>query len=103
MNRPILTATSVSVLPTIATTLEGASAPEQDLAGITAFERIALAAATPTSIPSHTPDWTNLRHADPGLSQNDIDNGNLVAEVGVATIKPAEFVVLSVSHKSASG
>lgn len=30
------------------------------------------------------------------MTQNDIDNGRLVAEVGVAPVKPAEFVILRI-------
>jgi len=36
------------------------------------------------------------------MSQNDLDNGRLVVLVGVATTKPAEFVILRFSVKTAS-
>ena len=36
------------------------------------------------------------------MTQNDLDNGRLVVLVGVATVKPAEFVVLRISAKTAS-
>ena len=52
---------------------------------------------------SRSAAWLSTTQCLIGVSRNDIDNGNLAAEVGVAMIKPAEFVVLSVSHKSASG
>ena len=34
------------------------------------------------------------------MTQNDLDNGRLVCLIGVAPIKPAEFVILSVSKKT---
>jgi hypothetical protein len=36
------------------------------------------------------------------MTQDDIDNGRLVVEVGVATVKPAEFVILRISSKAAT-
>ena len=33
------------------------------------------------------------------MSQEDIDNGTLVIEVGVALIRPAEFVILRIAHQ----
>ena len=33
------------------------------------------------------------------MSQEDIDNGRLVIEVGVALIRPAEFVILRIAHQ----
>jgi phage tail sheath protein FI len=36
------------------------------------------------------------------MTQNDLDNGRLVVEIGVATVRPAEFVILRISALSAS-
>ena len=36
-----------------------------------------------------------------GLTQNDLDNGRLIAEVGVALQKPAEFMVFRIGQKTA--
>jgi phage tail sheath protein FI len=36
------------------------------------------------------------------MTQDDIDNGRLVMEVGIAPVKPAEFVIIRISQ-SASG
>lgn len=36
------------------------------------------------------------------MSQNDLDNGRLVVSIGVATLKPAEFVILRFSTATAS-
>jgi uncharacterized protein len=35
------------------------------------------------------------------MNQNDIDNGRLVCLVGVAVIKPAEFVIFRIGQKTA--
>lgn len=35
------------------------------------------------------------------MTQDDLDNGRLVLLVGVATVKPAEFIILRFSHKTA--
>jgi phage tail sheath protein FI len=35
------------------------------------------------------------------MTQSDIDNGRLVVEIGVAPLRPAEFVVLSIFHETA--
>jgi hypothetical protein len=35
------------------------------------------------------------------MSQNDLDNGRLVCLVGVAALKPAEFVIFRVGQKTA--
>jgi uncharacterized protein len=35
------------------------------------------------------------------MTQNDLDNGRLVCEVGVAPVKPAEFVVFPISQSTA--
>ena len=32
------------------------------------------------------------------MTEDDIANGRLVCEVGVATIRPAEFVIIRISH-----
>ena len=37
-----------------------------------------------------------------GLAQNDLDNGRMVAEVGVALSKPAEFLVFRIGQKTAT-
>ena len=34
------------------------------------------------------------------MTQNDIDNGRLICTVGVAPVRPAEFVVIRISHKA---
>lgn len=36
-----------------------------------------------------------------GTMQNDLDNGRLVCEVGVAPLKPAEFLVFKIGQKTA--
>lgn len=36
------------------------------------------------------------------MSQNDIDNGRLICEIGIAPVKPAEFVIFRISQKTAS-
>jgi phage tail sheath protein FI len=35
------------------------------------------------------------------MTQDDIDNGRLIVLIGVAPVKPAEFIILSVSQKTA--
>ena len=35
-------------------------------------------------------------------TQNDLDNGRLIAEIGVAPTKPAEFVVFRIGQKTAT-
>jgi phage tail sheath protein FI len=37
------------------------------------------------------------------MSQNDLDNGRLVCLIGVAAIKPAEFVIFRIGQKTADG
>ena len=34
------------------------------------------------------------------MTQDDIDNGRLIVEVGVAPVKPAEFVIVRLSQKT---
>jgi phage tail sheath protein FI len=34
------------------------------------------------------------------MTQDDIDNGRLICLVGVATVRPAEFVIFRISHFS---
>src|SRR5690606_6066965 len=34
------------------------------------------------------------------MTQTDIDNGRLIVEVGVAPVKPAEFVIIRISQKT---
>ena len=36
-----------------------------------------------------------------GLAQSDLDNGRMLAEVGVALSKPAEFMVFRIGQKTA--
>jgi hypothetical protein len=36
------------------------------------------------------------------MTQNDIDNGRLICEIGIAPVKPAEFVIFRISQKTAS-
>jgi len=36
------------------------------------------------------------------MTQNDIDNGQLVCLAGVAPVKPAEFVVIRIGQKTAA-
>jgi hypothetical protein len=36
------------------------------------------------------------------MSQDDIDNGRLIMEIGIAPVKPAEFVIIRISQ-TASG
>jgi phage tail sheath protein FI len=36
------------------------------------------------------------------MTRNDLDNGRLICEVGVAPLRPAEFVVFRIGHKTAS-
>ncbi|MGH8721971.1 MAG: phage tail sheath family protein, partial [Burkholderiales bacterium] len=35
------------------------------------------------------------------MSQFDLDNGRLICEVGIALIKPAEFVIFRIGQKTA--
>lgn len=35
------------------------------------------------------------------MSQYDIDNGRLICVIGVAPVKPAEFVIFRISQKTA--
>jgi uncharacterized protein len=35
------------------------------------------------------------------MTQNDLDNGRLICLIGVATIKPAEFVIFRIGQKTA--
>jgi len=32
------------------------------------------------------------------MTQNDIDNGRLVVEIGIAVVKPAEFVIIRIGQ-----
>ena len=36
------------------------------------------------------------------MTQNDLDNGRLVCLIGVAIIKPAEFVIFRIGQKTAT-
>ena len=35
------------------------------------------------------------------MTQSDIDNGRLIVLVGIAPVKPAEFVIFRISQKTA--
>jgi len=35
------------------------------------------------------------------MTQNDIDSGRLICEIGVAPLRPAEFVVFRIGQKTA--
>jgi uncharacterized protein len=50
-----------------------------------------------------TPDKAFYVHCDRGtMTQADVDNGRLVVEVGVAPVRPAEFVILRIGLWTAS-
>jgi phage tail sheath protein FI len=34
------------------------------------------------------------------MTQDDIDNGRLICEIGIAPVKPAEFVIFRIQHKT---
>jgi len=36
------------------------------------------------------------------MTPDDIDNGRLVCEVGIAPVKPAEFVIIKIAQLTAS-
>ena len=35
------------------------------------------------------------------MTQGDIDNGRLIWKIGVAPVKPAEFIIFRIGHKTA--
>ena len=37
------------------------------------------------------------------MTQDDIDNGRLICQIGIAPVKPAEFVIFRITQKTASG
>ena len=37
------------------------------------------------------------------MTQDDIDNGRLICEIGIAPVKPAEFVIFRITQKTATG
>lgn len=37
------------------------------------------------------------------MTQDDIDNGRLICEIGIAPVKPAEFVIFRITQKTSSG
>ena len=37
------------------------------------------------------------------MTQNDLDNGRLICLIGVAVIKPAEFVIFRIGQKTVDG
>ena len=39
-------------------------------------------------------------HEAEELTQDDIDNGRLIAVVGIAPVKPAEFVIIRIGQKT---
>ena len=43
----------------------------------------------------------DLDSATGGLTQHDLDNGRMIAQVGVAISNPAEFVVFQIGQKTA--
>ena len=36
------------------------------------------------------------------MTQDDIDNGRLICQIGIAPVKPAEFVIFRITQKTAS-
>jgi uncharacterized protein len=34
------------------------------------------------------------------MTQDDIDNGRLICEIGIAPVKPAEFVIFRIQQKT---
>ena len=44
---------------------------------------------------------TDLKSEGSEMTQSDLDNGRMIAEVGVAPLKPAEFVVFRIGQKTA--
>jgi Bacteriophage tail sheath protein len=40
---------------------------------------------------------------DPTMSQDDIDNGRLICLIGIAPVKPAEFVIVRISQHTTDG
>ena len=36
------------------------------------------------------------------MTQNDLDNGRLIVEIGVAPVKPAEFVIFKIAQWTGS-
>lgn len=56
------------------------------------------------SLAGTSPDeafFVNIGHDT--MSQDDIDNGRLICVIGVAPVKPAEFVIFRISQKTSSG
>ncbi|MEM1299361.1 MAG: hypothetical protein AAGH68_08765 [Pseudomonadota bacterium] len=51
-------------------------------------------------VPSELPD-ARLDDLVGGMTQSDLDNGRLVAQIGVAAKKPAEFVIFKIGQKTA--
>ena len=49
---------------------------------------------------SNTEEAFSVRCDRTTMTQNDIDNGRLVCEIGVAPLKPAEFVIFRISQKT---
>ena len=49
-----------------------------------------------------TPKEAFFVHCDRStMTQNDLDNGRLICRIGVAAIKPAEFVIFRIGQKTA--
>ena len=50
-----------------------------------------------------TPDEAYFVECGPTtMTQDDIDNGRLICEIGIAPVKPAEFVIFRITQKTAS-
>ena len=37
------------------------------------------------------------------MTQDDVDNGRLICEIGMATVRPAEFVIVRIGQRAARG
>jgi hypothetical protein len=65
----------------------------------TAVETFLLALFRQGAFPGHTPDEAFFVRCGPEtMTQNDIDNGRLIVEVGVAPVRPAEFIILRIGQ-----
>lgn len=50
-----------------------------------------------------SPDQAYFVHCDSStMTQDDIDNGRLICQIGIAPVKPAEFVIFRITQKTAS-
>ena len=51
-----------------------------------------------------TPDEVYFVECGPTtMTQDDIDNGRLICQIGIAPVKPAEFVIFRITQKTATG